>query len=224
MKGQLVSLDFILSLIIVVFSIGIVLQIMELTTYTAKEDKLQREVQYAGERAAFLLATNPNITCDLADVRDYNKVLGSLKNCLTKVVQKKIVFYNLTEPFNFDTIRQLKIAKPITKSDLALQDYFDCKITVTGGLDLTEPKDVFLTECKGASDAIPSTATNVYAADFNVVIHGSSFNDYKYSPTGGIYEGMTSFVRKDEYYACQDRNFAVCDMNVALIKLWVWKK
>ncbi|MEW6294752.1 MAG: hypothetical protein AB1467_00455 [Candidatus Diapherotrites archaeon] len=222
MKGQLISLDFLLSLILVVFSIGIVLQIMELTTYTAKEDKLQREVQYAGERAAFLLATNPNITCDLADVRDFNIVLGSLRNCLTKVVQKKILEgYTIFPPYNYNELRELKLAKPVRKSDLGLPDYFDCKISVTGGLDLSQTNpDLFLTECKDASGAIPSTATNVYSADFNVVFHGSSVNDALYPAR----KAMTSFVRKDEYYACQDRNFSVCDMNVALIKLWVWKK
>ena len=81
-KGQIASLDFILSVILVVVALGLTMQIIETNQYTMKEMEVYNELARIGETAADILVSHPDFTCDLSD--ELNNQIGELQNCLHK--------------------------------------------------------------------------------------------------------------------------------------------
>ncbi len=66
-KGQIFSLDFILSLAIIILAIGMMLQFMELQEYNQREAEIQNELYSIGETASLLLVSNPAFTCQMTN-------------------------------------------------------------------------------------------------------------------------------------------------------------
>ncbi len=64
-KGQIFSLDFLISLIAVTLAIGLLLQMSELKAYNEKEEAAWQKLKQLGETASRLLVNNPDIICDV---------------------------------------------------------------------------------------------------------------------------------------------------------------
>lgn len=66
-KGQVFSLDFLISLVVVVVCLGLLIQVFELTSYSAKQQQTFREVMVIGELASERLVTDEAVLCRLTD-------------------------------------------------------------------------------------------------------------------------------------------------------------
>lgn len=62
-KGQIFSVDFLISLVAVVAAIGLMLQAVEVNAYNQKEHRLQAEMKSVAETAAELIALGNDTTC-----------------------------------------------------------------------------------------------------------------------------------------------------------------
>jgi uncharacterized protein (UPF0333 family) len=114
-KGQLFSLDFVLSVIAVVVAIGLALQAYELSAYDSKESLLSQEMYFTAVNAAERLTASPAIACGVTDTSG-NLIPGyTLVNCIDST----------------------KVQGTITKAFLGIPSYFDCEIT---GLNVQECK------------------------------------------------------------------------------------
>lgn len=99
-KGQIISLDFMVSLIGVVLAIGLLIQGFEMNTYATKEAQAYNELRIVGETAADLLVSNPDIVCNLVD--GSGKLLGHLNNCIdtSKTISKEKL--GIPETYNYN--------------------------------------------------------------------------------------------------------------------------
>jgi len=213
-KGQLVSLDFIMSLILVVLAIGLVMQISEIENYNFKDKELKDETQIIGKTAALNLINSSKTTCELVDVRDENKIISYMSNCLpewampladcggTKSACKEL------DPYGTNN----RAFKPILKLFLGLPENYSCYIKVTGGKASGNAE--LLSDCEGSA---PALAKNVYAIDLNVMIHNEVI----------AASGKTLTVGKAELEDCIENGSglinASCYLFPAKIKFMVWK-
>ncbi|MFA4907200.1 MAG: hypothetical protein WC602_02935 [archaeon] len=102
-KGQLLSLDLLLSLILITASTGIVLHWTEEQSTLLKEKQFQAQVLQIAELASNNLAANPSIVCELIET-DTGNHLAYLNNCIpTKL-------------------------KNITRQEMGIPDGFGCLI------------------------------------------------------------------------------------------------
>ncbi|MFH1239986.1 MAG: hypothetical protein V1672_02110 [Candidatus Diapherotrites archaeon] len=83
-KAQIASLDFILSVVLVVVALGLTMQTIETNQYTMKEMEVHNELARIGETAADILVSHPDVTCDLLD--NSSVKIGELQNCIVKSV------------------------------------------------------------------------------------------------------------------------------------------
>lgn len=74
-KGQIFSLDFLISMAVVMAAIGLVIQTAEVNTYNTKETRIQGELSNVAEITADLITASNETTCD--DGRG-----GHLMNCV----------------------------------------------------------------------------------------------------------------------------------------------
>ncbi len=81
-RGQIFSLDFLLSLVLAVLAIGLVLQFFELQSYDQKDLQLRAELETIGFGASDLLVSNPDVVCILTDTGGIQR--GTLPNCLSE--------------------------------------------------------------------------------------------------------------------------------------------
>ena len=80
-KGQVVSLDFLISIIAIVLALGILIQISELKTYNEIEEREWMELRQIAETAGARLVSNPELNCTV--VKDGGQdELFNLPNCL----------------------------------------------------------------------------------------------------------------------------------------------
>jgi hypothetical protein len=71
-KGQVFSLDFLISLVAVVAAVGLMLQAVEVNTYAQKEERMYNEMKMAAETAADLITLGNDTTCqNAAGTRSY---------------------------------------------------------------------------------------------------------------------------------------------------------
>lgn len=214
-KGQLISMDFIVSLVIVVLGLGILVQSMELNSYYAKDDQIRDELKKVGDTAAVLLVSNPEHICELADDRDIEKTLGHINYCLTKYGCITAGGSGNCPPGQTKkALREGKFHYFVDRNTLGLPRNYDCYLELIDGNIVAE--DMFLTDCDTAP---PASIENIYAADINVLIHGSGVND-RIDPSN---LGVTGAVRKSEYLACMDANTGWCELIEGTLKLKVWK-
>ncbi|MDO8634061.1 MAG: hypothetical protein Q7K34_02085 [archaeon] len=80
-RGQILSLDYVISLILVLLALGLLLNFFELQTVNAKEAQLSSELETLAEGAARLALASPDIACRLTN-NDYTKYIGVLPNCI----------------------------------------------------------------------------------------------------------------------------------------------
>jgi len=104
-KGQVMSLDFLISIIAITLAIGLLLQFAELKVYNEQEEMEWLQIKEIAETASGLLVNSPEVVCELVDTRGDS--LGFLPNCIPKV--------------NAAGYR-------ITKQELAIPAGFECKI------------------------------------------------------------------------------------------------
>ena len=64
-KGQLLSLDAVLSLVLLMLALGYAFRVAEANFYALKQDELIYETKAAGSAAAELLTTSEEITCEV---------------------------------------------------------------------------------------------------------------------------------------------------------------
>ncbi len=210
-KGQLISLDFIMSLILVVLAIGLVMQLSEIENYNFKDKELRDETRIMGKTASVLLVNSPKIVCEMVDYRDENKVISYISNCIPEwAVAEADCGGNPSACKTWDKYgANHRSFKPILKEFLGLPENYSCYLKVTRGKSV--PGDAsLLTDCESAP---PALAKNVYAIDLNVMIHNEA--------TPGT--GKTLTITKTEFENCLTGNTAECFMYPATITFMVWK-
>ncbi|MDD5162821.1 MAG: hypothetical protein PHD95_01290 [Candidatus ainarchaeum sp.] len=98
-KAQLLSMDLVIALIAVVFSIGLLIQFNETMIYSQKEKTLQNELEGIGKTASTMLVGNPSIICELVDSTIPPSQIGYLENCIDSTGNySKITATNLEIP------------------------------------------------------------------------------------------------------------------------------
>ena len=105
-KGQIVSIDFLLSIILVVFAVGMIIQFTEQNSYIEKQELIFNDLKRVGDTAGTLIVSNPDIVCSLVD-NFSGEVIDSLNNCI---------------PANAD----------INKEVLGIPAGYECNLTVQG--------------------------------------------------------------------------------------------
>lgn len=119
-KGQIFSLDFLISLVAVMAAIGLMVQAIEVNTYYQKEERQFNELKTVAETAGDMLVGNPEIVCELVD--GSGGYLGSVGNCIPWVNNLRI-----------------------TKSGLGIPDGFKCRLEQLIGGQVLQPNSY---ECK----------------------------------------------------------------------------
>jgi hypothetical protein len=121
-KGQIISLDFLISIAAMTLAIGLLIQFAELKTYNEKEELRWTELKEIAETASDLLVSGQSTVCEMVDAS--NGHLLYLNNCISS--------------------RSIANA---TKEALAIPSRFSCLIetTVEGTTDPT----VVSAECSG---------------------------------------------------------------------------
>lgn len=88
-KGQIFSLDFLISMAVVMAAIGLVIQTAEVSAYSAKETRISGELRNVAEITANLIVASNETTCDGAgghlmncvdSTADFSKITGFLQN------------------------------------------------------------------------------------------------------------------------------------------------
>lgn len=64
-KGQIFTLDFVISMVLVILAFGLVLNFMELNGYNMQEREMGAELKTMGDSAADILVSSPAIVCEL---------------------------------------------------------------------------------------------------------------------------------------------------------------
>lgn len=81
-KGQVFSLDFVLSLVVVIVLLALLFQVFEVTAYEAKQQQVQKELMVVGELASERLVTDESIACRLVDDNNIALPGYELVNCI----------------------------------------------------------------------------------------------------------------------------------------------
>ncbi|MDP6584326.1 MAG: hypothetical protein QF535_06695 [Anaerolineales bacterium] len=82
-KGQIMAMDFLISVIAVTLAVGLLIQFAEIKTYNENDDIAWLELKEIAESAADRLVGSPNIVCELIDAG--GNPLYSLMNCLPRI-------------------------------------------------------------------------------------------------------------------------------------------
>ncbi|MDO8428106.1 MAG: hypothetical protein Q7S92_02740 [Candidatus Diapherotrites archaeon] len=162
--AQIFSLDAIISLILVIFALGIIFGILETNSYNLKEQQIFEELRIAGRTAANVLIASPELTCTLTN--SSGTELFSITHCLDIQKVQGISTQDLELPSDYQFSIQRtgillagemipensahiysekrtvffydSLAEPITK-----QKWMECK-TGNPACALTEPEEVMI--------------------------------------------------------------------------------
>ena len=199
-KGQIFSLDLLMSLVVAVLALGLLVQAMEINAYETKEQSLNEELKIIGETAADLLVSNPNIVCALIDNVANEITLDSLPNCLVLCSPPCPPADPQGEAIGFWKNRKDKTV--IMKEDLGIPTGYDCMIDID-----YDGSERVASQC--ADEEPPSDIKNVYSAQRNVVVYTNSDNP---------------LVPKTELYICiADPADPNCHLVEGTVTLKVWK-
>jgi len=124
-RGQIFSLDFLISLIALTLALGLLIQFAEIKTYNENEELQWLELKGVAETAADLLVSNPDIVCELKD--EGGSPLHSLMNCLPHINSLRISQQWMAISADYDCL----IETPGAGQQLHPQSY-DCKGDPTG--------------------------------------------------------------------------------------------
>jgi hypothetical protein len=202
-KGQLFSLDFIISMVAVTAAIALLIHSIEVNAYSQKEQQLQDELKQVAETAGDLLVSNQDIVCELVDSSD-NK-LFSLNNCLSKVDTTKIPpgqWPPTNNPGWWTAPGRVKKARPLYKEKLGIPDEFSCLIETTGG-GLGGNYSIVLLACLDN----PNNAKNIVSSSRRIVVYQ---------------EDDDSTVPKSEFESCLQG--AACRLIEGTATIRVWKE
>lgn len=141
-SGQIFSLDYALSLILVFLAIGIALNFFELQTVSAKEKQLRTELQNIGDASARLLLSSKDITCQLDS--NSHAPIGFLSNCIKNN------------------------SSALTKQNLGIPAGFDCNLSITNFSYPAGFADGCSTSIPLAKDIYSAKRTIVIKSDQNV--------------------------------------------------------
>jgi len=109
-KGQIISLDFVFSLVLVVLALGLLVRVSEANNYRMKQEEIFGELQRVGRVASASLANSEEFTCQVNDIGGapiYNPV-----NCIDKGELNG------------------KLGPGLGKSDLRMSNEFEYKIAI----------------------------------------------------------------------------------------------
>lgn len=133
-KGQIFSLDFVLSLVAVILAVAIIWQANELVFYDLKESQLQQELFFTAENAANIILSSPKSSCQLTNISG-DPIKGYyMSNCID--IQKTL----------------LEIPD---KGFIGVPDGINCRIEVSATIPSLR------TPVSGCTESIPSDARNV---------------------------------------------------------------
>ncbi len=209
-KGQLISMDFLMSIVLVVLSIGLIMQLSEVENYNFKDKTLRDETHIRGKTASTLLVNSPETTCELVDIRDENQIISPISNCLTEFPGTTICGGTEEACLGWDEYgKDNRAFKPIRKKFLGLPDNYSCYIKVVGGKANPDLNATLLTECESSP---PALAKNVYAIKLDVMIHNERISGSE----------RTLTVDKNEFEHCISGE-GLCSMYPATITFMVWK-
>lgn len=197
-KGQIFSLDFLLSLILVILAFGLVLNFIELHEYSMKEEELRYELKAIGEKAGDLLVSSPFIVCELYDETETD-FLAYLNNCLGKFRG------DITEGETWGWWK-VKGGKLIDKNTLGIPSDYGCEITLQG-ISFGSDENI-VNYCYGNP---PPGLENIYVTERTIVVYNGTLG-----PNKGDYK-----VEKSEFEGCiAGACNATFDEGVAILKVW----
>jgi len=115
-KGQVFTVDFIISISIVMLALGIGLQLNELNFYASNEDESYARLESIGRVASDLLVMHPKLNCPVVSITDDSNI-DHLPNtwCVTKVKAE----------FQSDLT-----VEPITERDLGIPGKYRCRLEI----------------------------------------------------------------------------------------------
>lgn len=147
-RGQVFSLDLLVSAAVVVLAIGLLLNFYELSTHAQKESEINFEMRGIAERAGDLLVANPDITCKL--VNSDGTLIMNLPNCLVANDN----------------------AKRIGKNELGIGSGSGLNCNLSGALvgESGAGKVLVLAGANGCNDPIDDGADNIIALKRTVVV------------------------------------------------------
>jgi len=207
-KGQVFSLDFMISLIIIILGLGLVIQFAEVKSYDIKDEELFNELKRVGETAGNLIVSNPNTICELVD--ESGKKIGYLNNCLTSIF---IPPGSGLDESRAIILRNLDKGKAILKKDIGISDNYKCLIE--DDLDFGNPNvKIYSVDCK---DSLPNNIENYYSATRKIVAI-----KYVVSGSGPPNAEGVSTIKKSELFDCMDQN-PNCKLVDGTITIKVWK-
>lgn len=125
-KGQIFSLDYAISLILILFGLGLIINYFETKTLDAQENLLLLELENIGKSASNLIVSNPKIVCELIDFG--GKKVDSLSNCIPNT-PNRLTKTNLGLPNNYNC-NMLVGEESATQGTIFLQDFTDCTQTL----------------------------------------------------------------------------------------------
>jgi len=80
-RGQVFTLDFLISLIAATLAVGLLIQAVELRTYSQKESRLRNDLERVAENAGNMLVASNGITCELQSTYDGARI-DYMNNCI----------------------------------------------------------------------------------------------------------------------------------------------
>ncbi len=103
-KGQIYSLDYAISLILIFLAIGLAINFYELQIINAKETQLRQELQNTLDSSAILFSTSKDIVCEVVNFEAQR--IDYINNCISETPGR------------------------LTKANLGLSDDYECSIVI----------------------------------------------------------------------------------------------
>ena len=119
-KGQIMAMDFLISVAAVTLAIGLMIQFAEIKTYNEKDDIAWLELKEIAESAADRLVGSPDIVCELVDT--YDETTGSYYSSMNDVDILHICYLDNCIP------KINAVGHKIEKADLGIPAGYDCDI------------------------------------------------------------------------------------------------
>lgn len=158
-KGQIFTLDFVISMVLVILAFGLVLNFMELNEYNLNEQEKMAELKTIGDAAADTLVSSPAIVCDLGYYpapTDWRSI-SHLMNCIMPppAPGKPIETYINKAILGLDA------------KDSTGRDVYGCRISFDSSAAALGPERIIEGGCLSA---VPPGINTTYSVKRNVVI------------------------------------------------------
>lgn len=114
-KGQIFSLDFLISLVAVTAAVGLLIQTTEVNVYYQKETLRSNDLKAVAETVADLIVASNDITCKDSDG-------GPLMNCIADDVRQNQIRALIPEGYRFEIIG---FDTDISTGNLQDRDYYE---------------------------------------------------------------------------------------------------